>query len=377
MQKLPFIYSSERAWRLSRHFAFWSLWFIFQLLLYSFSPSPVLQNQPFLHRILITLPEAVIYMVPSIFLAYSLMYLVIPGLVLPGHYLLAAISSLFLLLLTAGLSAGLSMTAVDYLRHRNASGFSPRIAAEEHPALYIQLGIAMLAGLRGSITVGGTAAAIKLMKCVYQKQETALLLAKEKLNAELQMLKAQLHPHFLFNTLNNIYSLTQDVPGKASAMVMGLSQLLRYILYECNRPLVPLEKELKMAGDYLRLEAMRYDEKLDISLQFPNVSGYLIAPLMLLPFIENAFKHGASQMTEQPWISLGITMESGLFSMKLINGKPQEAETTTWGIGIENVRKRLALIYPEQHTLEISDLQEIYIVNLKIKLSHDRDQQKI
>jgi len=369
MQQLPFIYSNKPEWRLSRHLVFWLLWFLFQLLLYSFSPSPALQRQPFLHRLIITAPETLIYMIPSLFLAYTLMYFVIPKLVLPGKYALATMSAVLIVFLTAALSACLSMTVIDLLRHRNADKISPLVANEPHPAFYVQFGIAMLAGLRGSITVGGVAAAIKLMKCFYEEQQAALILEKEKANAELQMLKAQLHPHFLFNTLNNIYSFTQDVSEKASGMIMGLSQLLRYILYDCNKPLVPLDKELKMVSDYLALEKTRYDEGLDIAMQLPRSRNHFIAPLMLLPFIENAFKHGASQMMEKPWISLTVIINDNELTMKLINGKPAGAHQRAPGIGIANVRKRLELIYPDQHELLINDEEEMYIVNLTLKLS--------
>ncbi|MCX3267448.1 histidine kinase [Pedobacter agri] len=369
MQQLPFLFAREGGWRLARHLSFWSAWFIFQLLLYSFSPSPVLQHQAFLNRILITLPETLIFLIPSMFLAYTLMYWVIPRQVIPGDYLWAVLSSILLMVLTSALSAALSMSLVDYLRHRNGARLSPRIATERHPVFYIQLGTAMLAGLRGSITVGGVAAAVKLMKCFYQKQEAALRLEKEKANAELQMLKAQLHPHFLFNTLNNIYAFTQEVSPKASAMVMGLAELLRYILYDCNKPLVPLDQELKMIRDYIQLESARYGEGLDISLQLPDGGGYRIAPLILLPFAENAFKHGASQLIERPWISVDISMNVDWLTMKLINGKPGQLKTGMPGIGIENVRKRLELLYPGMHALKISNMEEMYIVDLEIKLS--------
>jgi len=308
-------------------------------------------------------------MIPSLFLAYTLMSFVIPKLVLTRRYALATITAVLLVVLTAALSAGLSMTVVDLLRHRNADKLSPLVANEPHPAFYVQFGIAMLAGLRGSITVGGVAAAIKLMKCFFEKQHAALILEKEKANAELQMLKAQLHPHFLFNTLNNIYSYTQDVSEKASGMIMGLSQLLRYILYDCNKPLVPLEKELKMVIDYFALERTRYDEGLDIAMQLPGSTNHFIAPLMMLPFMENAFKHGASQMMEKPWISLTVILNDNELTMKLINGKPAGAFHRAPGIGIANVRKRLELLYPDQHELLIHDEEEMYIVNLSLQLS--------
>jgi hypothetical protein len=166
MQQLPFIYSNELRWRLLRHFSFWLLWFLFQLLLYSFSPSPALQKQPFLHRLIITSPEASMYMVPSL-LAYTLMYLVIPKLVLPGKYAWATISAVIMVFLTATLSAALSLTVIDYIRHCNADKISPLVASKIHPAFYVQFGVAMLAGLRGSITVGGVAAAAPALPFQY------------------------------------------------------------------------------------------------------------------------------------------------------------------------------------------------------------------
>lgn len=308
-------------------------------------------------------------MIPSFFLAYTLMYIIIPKLVLPEKYAFATLGTIVIVLSTAALSAGLSMTVIDFLRHRNADQISQLVASEQHPAFYIQFGVAMLAGLRGSLTVGGLAAAIKLMKCFYERQHAALILEKEKASAELQMLKAQLHPHFLFNTLNNIYSFTQDVSVKASDMIMQLSQLLRYILYDCNKPLVPLDKELKMINDYLALETTRYDQGLDLSVQTPKNTNHMIAPLMLLPFIENAFKHGASQMTEGPWLSLAITVSDDWLAMKLINGKPIAKPYSIPGIGIDNALKRMEILYPGQHELIINDVEEMYIVNLSLRLT--------
>src|SRR6478735_1259178 len=136
MHQIPFIYSNSAKWRLSRHLSFWLLWFLFQLLLYSFSPSPALQRQPFLHRLIITSPETFMYLIPSIFLAYTLMYLVIPKLVLPGNYAWATISAVVLVFITAALSAALSMTVIDYVRHLNADKISPLVAREPHPEFY-------------------------------------------------------------------------------------------------------------------------------------------------------------------------------------------------------------------------------------------------
>src|SRR6185503_5002723 len=138
--------------------------------------------------------------------------------------------------------------------------------------------LALLAGLRGAITIGGIAASIKLMKHWYVKEQRNLQLQKENAESQLQLLKAQVHPHFLFNTLNNIYSFTQNTSPVAANMISGLSDLLRYILYDCNLPLVPLSKELKMVKDYINLEQTRYGNRLEVHLDVPaNTNDMYVA----------------------------------------------------------------------------------------------------
>ncbi|NII24441.1 histidine kinase [Pseudoflavitalea sp. X16] len=228
----------------------------------------------------------------------------------------------------------------------------------------------MLAGLRGGITIGGLAAAIKLMKYWYVKEQRNLQLQKENAESQLQLLKAQVHPHFLFNTLNNIYSHTQGVAPVASQLVMGLSDMLRFMLYECNQPLVPLSKELTLIRDYITLEKIRYDEQFDIHLDIPTDTGNLhIAPLLLLPLVENCFKHGTSNMLEQPWLSLQVQLKEDTMEVRLMNGKAKEKKpTNSFGIGIQNVRKRLDLLYPEKHVLKIMDEEEVFVVQLTLQL---------
>jgi LytS/YehU family sensor histidine kinase len=227
-----------------------------------------------------------------------------------------------------------------------------------------------MAGLRGAITIGGIAASIKLMKHWYVKEQRNLQLQKENAEVQLQLLKAQIHPHFLFNTLNNIYSHTQNTAPVASQLVMGLSDMLRFMLYECIQPQVPLSKELKMIQDYITLEQIRYDDQLDVHIDLPvNYDNLGIAPLLMLPLVENCFKHGTSHMLEQPWLSLQVTLEKSRMQLKLMNGKANEiAKNNHKGIGILNVRKRLALLYPGKHELSITDEEEVFIVNLWLQL---------
>jgi LytS/YehU family sensor histidine kinase len=295
------------------------------------------------------------------------MYIVVPRFLLKGRYLQTVLLVLLLFLVTAVLSALIGIYAVRPLR----AAVLPQIYVTQPHNTLINFYLALLAGLRGAITIGGLATTIKLMKHWYVKEQQNLQLQKENIEAQLEVLKSQVHPHFLFNTMNNIFSHTQEKAPEAAQMILSLSDMLRYILYECNRDLVPLKKELKLIQSYMALEKARY-ERLDLQIQVPEeTEGLLIAPLMLLPFIENCFKHGTSQDLEQPWIHINISVSGNVMSMKLVNSKPNitEQKKDHTGIGIENVRKRLSLIYPNKHQLQIFDEAEMFIVSLKLELS--------
>jgi LytS/YehU family sensor histidine kinase len=209
------------------------------------------------------------------------------------------------------------------------------------------------------------------MKYWYEKEALSTILEKEKVKAELQLLKAQVHPHFLFNTLNNIYSVTQNASPEASDMILRLSDLLRYILYECNKPEVSLTQELKIIKDYISLESIRYSKNLDIHIRFPeNTDTLLIAPLLLVPLIENCFKHGTSKMLDQPWINIQADLKENILNIKLINGKPNHVEPNGAhnGIGLNNVKKRLELLYPGKYELKILPEADLFVVALKLEL---------
>ncbi|WP_248284842.1 sensor histidine kinase [Pedobacter fastidiosus] len=371
MDQLQFVFSRANKWVLYRHASFWICWYLFQVYLYAFTPSPLLLAISFGARIGLTAIEGLFFIFPTMFLTYTLLYWIIPKMVIPARYLKATFWIIVLLFITAGLSALISLTILDYLRRLYFTRyFAQAISAPMSFGLKVFL--AMMGGLRGSITIGGLAAAIKMMKYFYEKQQHALLLEKEKSIAELQSLKAQLHPHFLFNTLNNIYSHTQDTAPVAADMIIALSALLRYILYNCNTPVVKLEQEIKMIHEYIELEKRRYGNELEVSIQTPpNYSDLTIAPLLILPFVENCFKHGTSEVLERPWMSMTISLEGQIMQLKLINGKVQNKSVQTGGIGISNVRRRLELLYPEKFIFDIIDEEDVYIVNLKIELKPD------
>jgi two-component system, LytTR family, sensor kinase len=196
-------------------------------------------------------------------------------------------------------------------------------------------------------------------------------IAHEKLQAELSFLKAQINPHFLFNTLNNIYALASDQSEHTAAAVMKLSSIMRYVLTEARNDLVPLEKEILFTSHYIELQKMRLTDKtsIDFTIQGDPL-GRQIAPLLLLPFVENAFKYGISTREWSPIrILLDIKKDSLYFSIsnqKHLNTSLRMADNT--GIGINNTRRRLDLLYADRYTLSIEDKTGEFSVHLNISV---------
>ena len=226
----------------------------------------------------------------------------------------------------------------------------------------------------------GLAASFHLIKYSYKSlkerqhlQQTAQEMEKGKLEAELKLLKSQINPHFLFNTLNNLYVLALNNSNRAPEVVYKLSQLMSYMLYESNQTQVSLEREIQYIENYIALEKIRYGERLDVALNiYDNTEGIQIAPLLLLPFIENSFKHGVNNQLSKVWVRIDILVQDGQLVLKVENNKssfPSKAiKKDKSGIGLQNVKKRLDLIYNDSYNLEILDEEDTYLVILKIQL---------
>ncbi|MFN4313623.1 MAG: sensor histidine kinase [Chitinophagaceae bacterium] len=365
MNRYPFIFSNEPKYRLRRHLYFWLFWWLFQGFLYSFVAAE--QVGDYFIRLPLSFVESFIYLAAHIFLAYYLIYFVIPRFLLRQRYWSAGLLCLAGFLISAAISSFLNIFVIKPIRIWSF----PEIYAIPRYSDGLSFYLSLMAGLRGSITIGGLAAAIKLMKTLFLKEQRNSELQKQHIASQLRLLQAQVHPHFLFNTLNNIYAETQANAPKAAAMVSGLSALLRFILYESDKPVIELHREIRMIEDYVNLERIRYGNEPDIQFNRPAETGNtVIAPLLLLPFVENAFKHGASQMLDQPWISIQIELDNNRLYMKVMNGKPPRPSrrSETSGIGIENVQKRLQFLYPGKHQLQIVAEEDVFIVNLKIEL---------
>ncbi len=214
------------------------------------------------------------------------------------------------------------------------------------------------------------AVAIKVIKMWYENEKRVSEMEKAKLASELKMLKDQVNPHFMFNTLNNLYGLIGKNPIHAQESVLGLSRILHYMLYESNHDRIRLQQEIRCIRDYIELEKLRYPGNLSISINVQDkIQDLSIVPLSIFPFVENSFKHGASEMIEEAWINIDFSTFKNYFVFKIENGKgPKLATNTTKGLGLNNVRRRLELIYGDDHSLQIIDSPDSFLAILKIAL---------
>lgn len=194
-------------------------------------------------------------------------------------------------------------------------------------------------------------------------------LRQGKAEAELKLLKAQLHPHFLFNTLNNIYGLSLQQPEKVPESILQLSKILDYLVYYSQQKWIPLTKEVELLQYYLKLEKLRYGQKLNIHASLPAVPEKLLAaPLLLLPFVENAFKHGARGHDGQWWIKMQLQLIGNKMTFNIENSKKELTKQKSGGTGLGNIKERLALLYPNRHQLTIDDSESIFSVRLEVEL---------
>jgi len=218
--------------------------------------------------------------------------------------------------------------------------------------------------------------ALKYTLIAFITQNELLRLQKEKLELELNALKSQIHPHFLFNTLNNLYSLTLKNSEKASEVVLKLSDIMRYVLYQANENEVLLTKEIAFVKNYVDLQKIRYNQKYTINFEVEGKIGeQLIAPLLFIDFIENAFKHGLEKRFNDGFVDIKFIYNNNQINLKVVNSKGQSDQESDMlsieqsGIGLTNVKKRLSLIYKDKHHMEINDKEKEFIINLTIDLS--------
>ena len=239
--------------------------------------------------------------------------------------------------------------------------------ATEYPLIYLSKIIFEFISLYLIVSFYGMFIFIRIW---YRQQQALNELKKEKIAAELELLKSQVQPHFIFNMLNNIYSSAFKKSPETAQQILKLSNLIEYSLYDSKKEEVLLEEELKYIRNYVDLQKIRVGNKLDVSMNiFDDINGILIPPLLLLPIIENCFKHGVNQSINPSWIRIDISATDREITFKIENSIEKETQNTVSqnsGLGLTNVRRRLELMYPKGHDIKIFEEENSFLLVLKL-----------
>lgn len=352
------IFSDKKSTRIKRHVIFWATFYIYQVVRMSFliPPEKIWEKAPLL--LVNGLTWGVFHL---ILFSYTIVYFLVPKFFTTKKYFRFIVGILVLYIFVFGLNVLYNLITTPFAHIIGST--------KEQPYIYLRGALVRIFGNAPLITA--FLLSIKALKNWHLKQLENEQLTKEKTNAELQLLKAQIHPHFLFNTLNNIYSFTLSKSSFASELVQKLSDMLHYMITDCDNVLVPVEKEIQLLKDYIGLEKVRYGDRLDIQMHInDDCKNCMIVPLLMIPFVENSFKHGASIMRGKQWMHLIININENNLELNISNSKPLQPNTNKNknGIGLLNVQKRLELLYPDKHQLNINSTDNTFSVLLKIEL---------
>jgi sensor histidine kinase YesM len=360
------IFAQGQRATLKRHLLFWVGCFLFSVFAYpphgAFGPEHGIDLDGVVRYYEMVMIRTFFHLLCQMAFCYPLLYFLVPAFLFKRKYALFAFM-LVLLLFTVSILR-FSVFAFLYnpiMREMKFSVNSLDLIAKN----------SVIQNFEGPSFVGFLFISLKLFKDWQQKQKANLELRKENANAELLLLKAQIHPHFLFNTLNNIYSFTLDRSPQAKKMVNMLADMLHYMIEECSQPLVPVGKELAILSEYFELEKIRYGNSIDMEFVITgDLEDKVVPPLLMIPFVENSFKHGASKMLKEPWIKLFVQVDEDMVHFSLTNSKPvEEIIHYKKGIGLINVRKRLELLYPGAHLLFIESTRNTFSVNMQIPIT--------
>lgn len=300
---------------------------------------------------------------PKIVVGYLTAYLIIPHFLFTKRYALFAITTI-VCLAVGGIFNNILVSVYVYPK------YAPRIL-EAKPLFSLTFILVHISNLLHSASL---LSAYVIAQRAFRFQQTSQTLEKEKLAAELNFLRSQVHPHFLFNTLNNLYALTLKNAKETPTVVLKLSELLHYMLYESSMPFVPLDKELQSIRNYLALEQLRYGKSLEVIFNVRgSVENVYITPLLLIPLVENCFKHGPEKGMNDGWVEIDLAIKEQSFVLKVENSKSGISSHILnegrEGIGLKNVKRRLELIYKEKYEMKIMDESDRFMVVLKLDLN--------
>lgn len=281
-----------------------------------------------------------------------------------GVYVLAGLALVVLVTLLVGWD---DAPWAEYFNRPGGSGRSGS-GGRGNPSFkglkYLSLSMPYFTALIGS-------ALFEVARFANRKEQEAAEFRSEKLEAELKFLKSQINPHFLFNALNNIYTLTLIKSDQAPDNLLKLSGMLRYMLYDCKADRVPLQKEIEYLRHFIDLHLLKDSRGLNVDVQLDESRPSLsIAPMLFIPFVENAFKHSKVEDREKGWIQIRLSTAEDHILFEVKNSQPEQQFTKdeAGGIGLINVRRQLELLYPDRHELSITPGPEFFLVRLKILL---------
>ena len=332
------------------HASFWAVYITFFVYVRSsFQQAPDI-NWP---RIFII---AAIHIFPAMILSYVTYFYFLPKFLFKKKVVLFILVFVAALILMVYSRIQLERYVVDGFTHKEAYLYRPRFTVQ---SFFSYLSIVLFVSL------------MRFAVDWLDLQTTRKEIEKEKLTAELNFLKAQVNPHFLFNTLNNLYYLAYSKSENTTEVIEKLSLMMRYMIYDSNYPKVPLSKEIDYMKNYISLEKMRLSDKVDIQFSLDGeADSIMITPLILITFLENAFKHGVTNTSRESFVNVCLKCTSQQLHFKVVNSKPPVSKVEEKsGIGLQNVKRRLELSYPGAYNLIMNDLPHEYNVQLDLTLT--------
>jgi hypothetical protein len=309
-----------------------------------------------------------LFEIPEILAAYAVTYWVLPRVLLSRRYGTAAISFLLIAYLACVLGR-IFIVKID----EPIAGIRPK-PYETWFALFTNIPKLLYVYFFEIFSTVFLFLCLKTLKDQLLIRQRTLMLEKEKAETELKLLKAQLNPHFLFNTLNNIYSLSFTSPQRTSASIARLANILDHILYRSHQRFVALPAEIGLIRNYIELEKLRYDSRLTVNFCADADKDAMIAPLILLSLVENAFKHGAGNDVGEPVIDIRLVVEEHRLRFEIVNTVVHQAEAGTRqsGIGLTNLRRQLEHLYGADHELLVAEEDGRFRVRLTIDLKQEQ-----
>lgn len=360
------IFSKKLKHKIIRHLIYWVLIYLYIFLATGFIPDLIFS---FLKRNLI-------HLIISVSFIYLLIYFIFPRYFLKKKYIKFILSYITIILIHEELIRLCYYTKVEPLFF--TSSFPKNIISIFSDIENISIINLLFTSISRFVMISAPALIIKIFKHWNNTTLKNKELSRRNLENRMQLLRNQIHPHFLFNTLNNLYSLAIEKSDKVPEIIIKISDILRYMLKEHNKKIVTLQEELEIIYTYIELEKLRYGKEFNIEInnQVDDVYHSIIQgpPLVLFTFVENAFKHGPGKSTHQSWIKIDIKYQSGIFTFMVENSKEQDniqSKNNNNGLGLKNVKATQELFFPDRHSLEIIDKLDVFKAILKINYKSD------